>query len=322
MPSPQPIAPQLIALDLDGTLLDRESKISPRNLATLLAAEAAGITVVIATGRRHFYALKVLGDLPLRPDTVLISSNGAVVRRFDSQLIEHTHMLPAAARWLVGHLGEFRSSLVLTFDRTITEGPHAGEDARGALVIEHLPHLNKSIGKWMEANEPYLLIADPIESCLTEEEPPIQAMLAGPVERMRRAEQHLLQDPQVAAVGEVRAKATIQLNRTEYPERDLSIVDILPAGCSKGAAILSLAARLNIPSSDIMCIGDNWNDLSMLEIAGQPILMANAPADLKQMAAQKGWHVTLSHAEDGVAEAIDQACPHLLTTPTPTWSNP
>ena len=314
MPSPQLIAPQLIALDLDGTLLDRESKISPRNLATLLAAEAAGITVVIATGRRHFYALKVLGGLPLRPNTILISSNGAVVRTFASQLIEHTHMLPAAARWLVGHLGEFRSSLVLTFDRTITEGPLAGQDARGALVIEHFPHLNNSIGKWMEANEPYILVADPIESCLTDQEPPIQAMLAGPIERMRRAEQHLLQDPQVAAVGEVRAAATIQLNRTEYPERDLSIVDILPAGCSKGAAILRLAASRNIPAAAVMCVGDNWNDLSMLEIAGHPILMGNAPADLLQLATEKGWQVTAPHHEDGVAQAIEQACPKLLTT--------
>ena len=312
MPSPQLIAPQLIALDLDGTLLDRESKISPRNLATLLAAEAAGITVVIATGRRHFYALKVLGGLPLRPDTILISSNGAVVRTFASQLIEHTHMLPAAARWLVGHLGEFRSSLVLTFDRTITAGPQAGQDARGALVIEHFPHLNNSISQWMAANEPYILVADPIESCLTEQEPPIQAMLAGSVERMRRAEQHLLLDPQVAAVGEVRDAATIQLNRTEYPERDLSIVDILPAGCSKGAAILRLAASRNIPPQAVMCIGDNWNDLSMLEIAGHPVLMGNAPADLKQVAAEKGWQVTAPHHEDGVAQAIEQACPHLL----------
>ena len=318
MPSPQLIAPQLIALDLDGTLLDRESRISPRNLATLLAAEAAGITVVIATGRRHFYALKVLGGLPLRPATVLISSNGAVVRTFASQLIEHTHMLPAAARWLVGHLGEFRSSLVLTFDRTITQGPRAGEDSRGALVIEHFPHLHNSIGQWMTANEPYILVADPIESCLTEHEPPIQAMLAGPVERMRRAEQHLLLDPQVAAVGEVRDPnadpATIQLNRTEYPERDLSIVDILPAGCSKGAAILRLAASRSIPAEAVMCIGDNWNDLSMLEIAGHPVLMGNAPADLKQMAAEKGWQVTAPHHEDGVAQAIEQACPQLLTT--------
>ena len=51
----------------------------------------------------------------------------------------------------------------------------------------------------------------------------------------------------------------------------------------------------------------------MLEIAGQPVLMGNAPADLKLLAARKGWPLTLSNLEDGVAEAIEQACPHLLT---------
>ena len=309
------LSPQLIALDLDGTLLNPEGKISPRNLATLVAAEAAGITVVIATGRRHFYALKVLGDLPLRPETVLISSNGAVVRTFASTLIERTHLLPAAARWLVQHLGEYRNALVLTFDRTVSEGPKAGEDMRGALVIEHLPTLTRSIGLWMQSNEPYIQVVDPIEQCLSEQDPPIQAMLCGTVERMRLAEQHLLLDPQVAAVGEQRSGGTIQLNRTEYPERDLSIVDILPAGCSKGAAILRLAASIGIPQSAIMCIGDNWNDLSMLEIAGHPVLMGNAPADLQQLAAQKSWPLTASHTEDGVAEAIERACPQLLTAP-------
>ncbi len=313
-------SPKLIALDLDGTLLNPESRISPRNIAALLAAEAAGITVVIATGRRHFYALKVLRNLPLSPETVLISSNGAVVRSFASQLIERSHLQPAAARWLVHHLAEYRNALVLTFDRTITKGPDAGRDQRGALVVEHLADLNQSIGQWIEANEPYILHCQPIETCLSDDDPPIQAMLCGSVERMRRAEQHLLRTPegqasQVAAVGETRAGATIQLNRTEYPERDLSIVDILPAGCSKGSAILRLAAARNIPAADIMCVGDNWNDLSMLEIAGHPILMGNAPADLKLLAAQKGWALTTSHAADGVAEAIEQACPHLLTTP-------
>ena len=300
-------SPRLIALDLDGTLLGPNGRISARNAATLIAAEAAGIAVVIATGRRHFYALKVLKRLPLRPETVLISSNGAVVRTFGSQLIERTHMQPEAALWLVGHLGEFRDALVLTFDKMAPNG----EDLRGALVVEEMAFLHASIGKWMEANEPYIEHVVPIEACISDQDPPIQAMLAGTVERMRRAEQHLLLDPQVAAVGELRSGGTIQLNRTEYPERDLSIVDILPAGCSKGAAILRLAASLGIAAADVMAIGDNWNDLSMLEIAGHPVLMGNAPDDLKRLAAEKGWHVTAAHDVDGVAEAIEAAHPML-----------
>ncbi len=290
---------KMIAVDLDGTLLGADGQVGQRNLAALLAAEEAGIAVVIATGRRHTYALKVLRELGLHPDTLLVSSNGAVVRTFGSKLIEHDHMDTETATWLCGHLGEFRNALVITFDKV---GPD-GEDERGALVVEELEDLHSSIGRWMIANEPYIAHVRPIETCL-DGEPPIQMMLCGTVERMRRAEALMLEHEWVAAIGETRATARISLNRTEYPARDLSIVDILPAGCSKGSALLRIASARGIQASEMMAIGDNWNDLSMLKIAGFPVLMGNAPEDLQQMAVSSGWHVTAPHHEDGVADAI------------------
>jgi hydroxymethylpyrimidine pyrophosphatase-like HAD family hydrolase len=99
----------------------------------------------------------------------------------------------------------------------------------------------------------------------------------------------------------------LTLHRTEYPTRDLSILDILPAGCSKGAAILALAAARNIEPAQIVAIGDNWNDLSMLEVAGQAILMDNAPEDLKALARLRGWQIGPANHADGVAEAIESA---------------
>jgi hydroxymethylpyrimidine pyrophosphatase-like HAD family hydrolase len=131
-------------------------------------------------------------------------------------------------------------------------------------------------------------------------------MLCGTVERMRRAETRLLEHEWVAAVGETRALAKISLNRTAYPERDLSILDILPAGCSKGAALQRLATARGIPLSEMMAIGDNYNDLSMLEIAGFPVLMGNAPAEMKAFATDHGWEIAAHHGEDGVADAIER----------------
>jgi hydroxymethylpyrimidine pyrophosphatase-like HAD family hydrolase len=104
----------------------------------------------------------------------------------------------------------------------------------------------------------------------------------------------------------------LTLHRTEYPLRNLSILDILPANCSKGAAILALAAARNIPASQIMAIGDNWNDVSMLEAAAHPILMANAPDDLRALALTRNWTIGPSNRADGVALAIESA----LTLPT------
>jgi hydroxymethylpyrimidine pyrophosphatase-like HAD family hydrolase len=295
----------MIALDLDGTLLGPDGRVGARNLAALLVAEAAGILLAIATGRRHCYALKVLRSLGLDPGTLLVSSNGAVVRTFASQLIEQTHMETPTAQWLCGHLGEFRNALVITFDKV---GPQ-GEDERGALVVEELEDLHSSIGKWMLANEPYIAHIRPIEACLGAEKP-IQMMLCGTVERMRRAEARMLEHEWVAAVGESRETARISLNRTEYPERNLSIVDILPSGASKGAALLRLAGARGIDPGGMMAIGDNWNDVSMLEVAGFPILMGNAPEDLKASAAARGWHLTAAHDEDGVAHAVEPHLPH------------
>ncbi len=290
---------RLIALDLDGTLLSREGRVGPLNAEALRAAEAAGVTIVIATGRRHMYALKVLADVQLAPETLLVSSNGAVVRTFASEFVERSLLGNETARWLCGLLAEFRDALVITFDRT---GP-TGEDERGALVVEELAELHASIGKWMEANAPYIEHVVPIERAL-EADAPIQMMLCGTVERMRRAEARMLTSPEIHAVGDGRTGGLISLNRTAYPERDLSIVDILPAGCSKGAAVLRVAARLGIAPEDVMAIGDNWNDLSMLEVAGWPVLMANAPADLHAMAAERGWKIAGECCEEGVADVV------------------
>jgi hydroxymethylpyrimidine pyrophosphatase-like HAD family hydrolase len=346
----------MIAIDMDGTLLGDDGRVSPRNLAALLAAEAAGIEVVVATGRRHSFAMRVLLPLGLHHGSILVSSNGTVTRTLGSnganpiasELIARTHLPHATALWLCNHVEEFRNSLVLTFDRV---GPD-GDDTRGALVLEHFDELNNSIGRWMAANEPYIAQVSPIESALRSPEDadgshydlPIQAMLCGTIDRMSRAEARLLEHPGIHASGQpsgrsgrtmnadgvpptvgaasmtapsswagsthsepqAEAAPIITLHRTEYPARDLSILDILPAGCSKGAAILALAAAQGIDPAQILAIGDNWNDVSMLEIAGTAVLMDNAPEDLKALARTRNWLIGHANTNDGVAEAIEQ----------------
>ena len=293
---------RMIAVDMDGTLIGSGGRISERNLRAIDAAETAGIEVVIATGRRHSYAMKLLRGVCVRPESVLVSSNGTVTRTIASDLIDRTHLKRETAQWLLAQVGEFRNALVVTFDTVGADG----EDQRGALVVEELDELHGSIGKWMAANEPYIAHVRPIEHAL-EMGDPIQMMLCGTVERMRRAEATLIADRRVQAVGEPeRPEVEISLNRTEYPERDLSILDILPAGCSKGVALERLARQRGFGPEEIMAVGDNWNDLSMLEMAGRPVLMGNAPEELLAMAALREWEITASNEDDGVAEAIER----------------
>ncbi|WP_345945086.1 HAD hydrolase family protein [Granulicella sp. dw_53] len=310
---------RMIAVDMDGTLLGSDGKVSARNLAAMKAAEQAGVEVVVATGRRHCYAMRQLRGLGLNEANALVSSNGTVTRTLGTELIERNLLGRETALWLCGHLGEFRNALVVTFDKV---GPD-GEDARGALVVERFEELNHSMEKWMAANEPYISHVNPIELALPGpesglDEAPIQMMLCGTTERMRRAEARLLEHPGVSAVGvemqERSAGKEVALHRTEYPGRDLSIVDILPAGCSKGSALVRLAAKRGVKMQELLAIGDNWNDVSMLEAAGRGVLMANAPEDLKERAAAMGWTLGGRHDEDGVAVAIEAALEGALSS--------
>jgi hydroxymethylpyrimidine pyrophosphatase-like HAD family hydrolase len=295
---------RMMVVDMDGTLVGSDGRVSERNLAAMKAAEKAGVEVVVATGRRHCYAMRVLRGLGLGEEGALISSNGTVTRTMGARLVERTLLPTETALWLCGHVEEFRDALVMTFDKVGADG----EDERGALVVEQMEGLHASIGRWMEANEPYIARVTPLERAL-EGEAPIQMMLCGTVERMRRAEARLLEHPGVSAVGvtpqERAAGAEVALHRTEYAERDLSILDILPAGCGKGGALLRLAEQRGIKAEEILAIGDNWNDVSMLEVAGRAVLMGNAPEDLKAVAEERGWVVGRRHDEDGVAEVIE-----------------
>jgi hypothetical protein len=293
--------PRLIAIDVDGTLLHSDGHVSERNLSALQDAESRGIEIVIATGRRHCYAMHVLRELGRPADTALISSNGTVIRTLGSELLHRSHMPVETARWLCEHVKEFRGTLVLTFDKVLPDG----EDERGALVCESVEQLNASIGRWMEANEPYMEYVSPIERAL-DEASPIQMMICGPIDRMREAEAHLLSDPRITNVdGECSPGIEVTVHRTEYAHRDLCILDILPSGCSKASALLHLAELRGIQASEILAIGDNWNDLPMFQMAGRSAVMANAPADLRALAAERGWLIALSNDEDGVAAVIE-----------------
>jgi hypothetical protein len=125
---------------------------------------------------------------------------------------------------------------------------------------------------------------------------------------MRQAEALLIAHPLVTAVGDHEApNAEVALHRTTYPETDLTILDILPAGCSKASALEHLVQLRGLTSADILAIGDNWNDVAMLRLASHAALMSNAPDDLKALAATSGWTLAPSNDEDGVAIAIEAA---------------
>ncbi len=273
---------RLIAIDIDGTLLNPEFQISETDLATLRRVHGQGIEVILVTGRRHTFALPIAQQLGF--DLWLISSNGAVTRSLAGETF-HRDLLPEpTCRELVQVMQEFRGQTVLTFDSNDLHG-----EAAGTIVIERLDKLEASIQRWLEKNMKYIQFVVPIENALTTD--PVQAMFCGPVAEMQRVLQVL------GSCG-----LPITVLRTEYPGRDLSIVDVLNAGCSKGHALERWANYRQITREQVMAVGDNYNDVEMLVFAAHPFIMGNASEELRG----RGWTLTGSNAESGVAAAIEQ----------------
>ena len=216
----------------------------------------------------------------------MITSNGTVTRTLGGERIDRFFLPVETARELCPVLRQFGGTTVFTFDR---EGP-------GELVLESLDQLHARIAAWVEANRSWIVEIRPLERAFDQGEAPVQGMVCGTVKAMREAEAWL-------ESNEISRK--IELHRTEYPLRDLAILDILPPGCSKGVALRRLADSRGIAPSEIMAIGDNFNDLEMLEFASQPVVMANAAPEFVQIAHKRGWQVAPGNDQDGVAQILE-----------------
>jgi Cof subfamily protein (haloacid dehalogenase superfamily) len=269
---------RLLATDIDGTLLNPQFQVSEGDLMALRRAHAAGIEIVLVTGRRHMFALPIAQQLGF--DLWLISSNGAVTRSLSGETLHRDLMPRETCSKLCGAMQEFRGNTVLTFDK----------ETKGAIVLEHLDELGPSIRRWLEKNMEYIEFVVPIEKALVTD--PVQAMFCGTMARMSEALQ---------ALNRAEMDGTVTVLRTEYPARDLSMIDVLNVGCSKGHALERWAAHRGYRRDEVMAIGDNHNDIEMLEFAGHPVIMGNACAELLG----RGWTVTRGNDACGIAAAVD-----------------
>jgi Cof subfamily protein (haloacid dehalogenase superfamily) len=268
---------RLIALDVDGTLLDSQWRVPEVNREAIRRAVDRGIEVALVTGRRFDFARPVIDqiDAPL----TLIVSGGAIVKNRQGQTLLR-HLLPAdLARSVLEGTRGFREATALVFDR-----PRAAQ-----VVHECLDTSDPHRRSYFERNRDFITESVPLEAALTED--PIQVMYSGSIRRMRDL------------VDTVRALAVaprVAIAITEYESRDFSLVDVNRGGCTKGATLAEWVASRGLTAGEVMAIGDNFNDLEMLEFAGLPVVMGNAVDELKRF----GWPVTLTNNAGGVAAAI------------------
>jgi hydroxymethylpyrimidine pyrophosphatase-like HAD family hydrolase len=304
---------RLLALDIDGTLLDSSGQLPPANREAIARAIDRGIEVALATGRRYDYARPVFEQLP--GPLTLILSNGAVVKRRDGETLMKRLLPRAVARQVLAAAPEHRHGAAVTFDR-----PRSAQIVYQSIDWDHPRH-----GRFFAANRPFLAEVDPLEDCLTED--PVQVMFTGGCVEMRElfnrlrasapagatagaaeaAECRIHADPGAdgaakrAAIVEESPDHRYSVALTEYEFRDFSLVDVLQAGCSKGTALADWARARGCSRHEVMAIGDNLNDLEMLEFAGRPVVMGNAIPDLRT----RGWAVTATNDDAGVARAVE-----------------
>lgn len=270
---------RLVALDVDGTLLDSAWRVPAENRDAIRRATDAGVEVALVTGRRFDFLKAVVEqiDAPL----TLIVSGGAIVKTREGRTLVR-HLLPAGvARAVVEATREFRDATAVVFDR-----PQAAQ-----VVHERLDIRDAHRRAYFERNRDFIVEAVPLESALVED--PIQVMFSGGVARMRDL---------VALIRALEVSDSVAVAVTEYEQRDFSLVDVNRAGCTKGATLAEWVARQGIAPAEVMAVGDNFNDREMLEFAGLPVVMGNAVEPLKQL----GWPVTLDNDHGGVAAAIDR----------------
>ena len=269
---------RLIALDIDGTLLDSRWQVSEANRVAIAEATRRGIEVALVTGRRYDFALPVAQKV--QSPLTMIVNNGALIRSNDG----HTHvrhLLPRSVSAEVLNITRpWREAAAVIFDRPSSE----------QVMIEKLNADDSLRAGYYSRNKEFIAFANPLETCLTED--PIQVMFSGTAAPVREIEAVLRAAPFLKDFA---------LAVTIYAKKDFAMIDVIHPACSKGSSLAEWAALRGIARQDVLAIGDNHNDLEMLNFAGIPVIMANSVDALKCF----GWHETRSNDNDGVAAAIE-----------------
>jgi hydroxymethylpyrimidine pyrophosphatase-like HAD family hydrolase len=285
---------RFLALDIDGTLLNSRWELPPQNVEAVAGCVERGVEVALVTGRRFDFARPVMDALGV-PLTMIVS-NGAVVKDSAGETLVRRVLARDTAAQVLQLAADWRDCAGLVFDRL--------HDAQ--MVFERIDPADDTRRRFYELNRD--AIAERcLDACLDEE--PVQVMFSGPLDRMRALRLALKGglSPLSGGAREKGDSPTFSVSITEYEHRDFALVDVMAHGCSKGAAVADWASGRGYSRDEVMAIGDNLNDLEMLEYAGVPIVMGNAAASLRQRA--NGWRVTVTNDEAGVAAAIRQ---HIL----------
>lgn len=270
-----PTSIKLLVIDIDGTLLNPEGKITPYTLATIQAAQQAGIVVTLATARRYCNTVQIANELDIA--CPLILCDGALIIQHPHTTLLHSHRLQAevaqqAVELLVRHNIQPVVHPFLGLTEEIWTGP---------TELDNL---------WLAA----YFLANPEQM----RRMPYQNLCMGhpdPLRVVAFASQEAIEEL-IPEISKLNCSWTT-IKRGSYGSAEMAIMD---PECSKASGVAALARSLNIPMQEVMALGDNNNDIWMLQSVGWGVAMGQAPDAVKAAA----HAVTASNGEDGAAQAI------------------
>jgi Cof subfamily protein (haloacid dehalogenase superfamily) len=279
---------RLLALDLDGTLLNSHGQLSERNRLAIAAARELGVRVAVVTGRRFRDARPPALELGL--DVPVISHNGALTKHARTLETVSATLLPLPAAREVLRVGRAAGS-----DAMVSDDPHG----KGLLVYDHISEDNHALGKYIAWSR--RIHGDEAEDAVRRvpsldeylDHAPVHISFSGTCAPMSVLRERLKDE-----LGD-----SIRVLSTEYPKQDFTLLDVLHPGASKGVGVAAAAREYDLKQAEVMAVGDNYNDLEMLAYAGTGVLMGNAAPSLRD---QFDFHVTATNDEDGVALAIEE----------------
>ena len=269
---------RLLAVDIDGTLLDSRGRLPDAHRDALVDAHRDGIDIALVTGRSFHFTRPIAELLPI--PLTLVCNNGAVVKdKGGATLMRHLLSREAARRVLL-ETRAFEDSVAIVFDR-----PYERQ-----IVFERMDWSHANRSGYYEKNKAFIAESgSPLADALVED--PIQVMFNGSVEPMRQL---------AAALRSLPIANQYSVAVTEYEPRDFSLVDINGPGCSKGTTLARWVESRGISSREVMAVGDNLNDVEMLDFAGIAFVMGNAADVVKA----RGYQLTGTNDEGGLASAI------------------
>ncbi|WYP28334.1 Cof-type HAD-IIB family hydrolase [Alkalihalobacillus sp. FSL W8-0930] len=279
---------QLIATDMDGTLLNDKKKVSPENIKAIKAAQEQGIEVIVATGRSKEEAQEPLDEAGL--SCPIISINGAETWDAEGNVAD---VKPLSYEEAVKAMDLLREHAIY-FELYLQSGTYSESKEQAMdVIVQLMESIKGAVGTQIEmqrmANKRIqngsISFVDQFETVLTDSSDAILKLLAFSTNLviLDQVEEQLKENPHLAVTAS--ARGNLEINAID---------------AQKGIALQAYAKQAGIPMESVMALGDNLNDLSMMKVAGYPVAMGNAAYEVKQLCTYQ----TETNDEHGVAHAI------------------